>query len=912
MTEREPASIKYFVAKEILCNLTNNVLGRGGFGTVRLGHHQILGRLAVKCTNLEGSPDDLKRNKDQILREIKMMILARHKHVVDVHGVIDEEKFIGLVMEHMPAGSFYDFIFNKKLPSLPMPLLLRMNYESSDGITYLHKLLKDRRIAHGDLKPQNILLTADLHCKVADFGGAAFSQNTISYGTPTAPDKPGEGKEYTWVFTAPERLNGDCNRLTTSMDVYSFGVILFMSVARKYPELPRIVMKVLNSENPFEDDFDLFKKGLEENSEDLKITTLFESIMVKSVDKDPSKRPPMIRIRDQLQDQLKQIKLTTLAQHVANVLPHVEIREVLLNKNDCRPINELYSKTKPRLSTASRGENENVNADNFSSKNVNVVRKEEDGIDSGYSTILVKMQTVKGKLVENGTDDANSQADKLFALIKSNSLSHDQALRVAYDIIKLTKGFPKEKFSCTIIKLLESVSLIFKWIEKPCDKLKLIIECILRANVCVANFVMNLKMKEKICEKVISYLIDVREVIDMSGCDDDRLVVKTKAFRWLCLGLCYRQLKNNDQALNVNIKAVSALESVFGSDCNKLSVYASCCNNLAADYQIKGKPGKQLEYFLKSHYAKRETTDYEDEEKWRRDQFITLSNVCYMYENYTELSKRKAPEILDYLLQASQHLTGWALFQNEMMALRFALIMKRKPLQIEFCKKVVHKSSTLSAPSDRYFDLCYQAKCIVKSLLSEKLHELASSLLQCAIQWCKHIPEVDLLHKTYDDLSRIVCESSCPPKQLALISTGFVDEIVNDITRFQCHDKLDNLKALGRVLERFTRPNRRTRNYRQDLVSAVDLMRRYARETLGHSPQQRNRKGEVQYQIALCQNNLGNVKLAKEALLQAVEILQSVPVTHRNEDIINKCLQKIIELNENNPEEEEEKKCRIS
>ncbi|CAK8694375.1 unnamed protein product [Clavelina lepadiformis] len=777
----ENITVKQISSEEILCNVKSNVLGRGGFGIVLLGHHRILGQVAVKCKHLRESNKGVKESNNEILREIKMMILARHKHVVDVHGVIDEEKFIGLVMEHMPAGSFYDFIFNKKLPSLPMPLLLRMNYESSDGITYLHKLLKDRRIAHGDLKPQNILLTADLHCKVADFGGAAFSQNTfLDEGI---ADQSGEGAQCTISFTAPERMDPNCKRLTTSMDVYSFGVILFMSVARKYPEFPRIVMKVLKSENPFEDDLTRIKGRSEGNSEDKKNLDSLESIMAMCVDKNPSKRLSMIEVRDQLQQQLKSIKLTTIAQQVANVLAHIDVRDDGLQENACKQINQVISRNNYLEELEHSGnpssEDEEVVFEESESKLTLIEQTEEkQNTDSGYESIKLKKQEINDFLTQKLVDNAIVKCDELLSLVKSTLLSQEKALCLGYDIIKLVDVMLENKLFTRLVNFLESVSYLHIWIENPPDKLELLQQYIDKAADCVMQYTPSDKLKQTICRQLITYMDHVLDVITLTSCADKKLVVKTEAARAKCLGLCEKELKNVDKAIVINVQTISKLKAVFGHDRVKLSVYGSCCHNLATIYESKGQYKEALRYYLKSHFAHRVTEDYKDESKWRRSQFLNLWGICNMQKKNPSFHKKKVKEIFRYL--QDQYLTGFSHFVNSLMVLRFAVILGRPDEQVKLlCDNVVSMTTSISPPSDQCYDICYQAERVVESLFLVKRDEAAFSLMHCVIRWWKyiHIPSqrCQIASDMADIISdRITSSSSSFSSQLASVSSDFI------------------------------------------------------------------------------------------------------------------------------------------
>lgn len=54
----------------------------------------------------------------------------------------------------------------------------RIALEITEGLAYLHA----RNVTHRDLKSKNVLLTADLHAKVADVGGAAMHSATFLSG----------------------------------------------------------------------------------------------------------------------------------------------------------------------------------------------------------------------------------------------------------------------------------------------------------------------------------------------------------------------------------------------------------------------------------------------------------------------------------------------------------------------------------------------------------------------------------------------------------------------------------------------------------------------------------------------------------------------------------------------------------
>ena len=152
-----------------------------------------------------------KKRLDAFLKEIRMMRLLDHKNLLKCIGVSVADGCIDLITPFMSRGSVYTWL-HKECRGVPPPLhiALKILNETATGMVYLHGC--SPRVIHRDLKSLNLLLTADLEVRVADFGVSREVEHT---------DAMSRAGTLQWV--APEVMLGQ--RYNHKCDVWSFGVV---------------------------------------------------------------------------------------------------------------------------------------------------------------------------------------------------------------------------------------------------------------------------------------------------------------------------------------------------------------------------------------------------------------------------------------------------------------------------------------------------------------------------------------------------------------------------------------------------------------------------------------------------------------------------------------------------------------
>ncbi|XVE68194.1 hypothetical protein DITRI_Ditri09bG0049000 [Diplodiscus trichospermus] len=145
-----------------------------------------------------------------VRREIKIMRLFMHPHIIRLYEVIETATDIFVVMEYAKSGDLFDYITEKR--RLQEDEARNFFQQIISGVEYCHRNM----VVHRDLKPENLLLDSKCNVKIADFGLSNIMRDghflKTSCGSP--------------LYAAPEVISGKLYA-GPEVDVWSCGVILY-------------------------------------------------------------------------------------------------------------------------------------------------------------------------------------------------------------------------------------------------------------------------------------------------------------------------------------------------------------------------------------------------------------------------------------------------------------------------------------------------------------------------------------------------------------------------------------------------------------------------------------------------------------------------------------------------------------
>lgn len=209
-------------------------LGQGGMGVVYKARDPFIGRLVALKTitpELVSDPEILKR----FYREAQSAGTLQHPNIVTIYDLGEAEGRPYIAMEFVEGESLQNLI--NRRARIPLAAKLKLVQQFCEGLSHAHKF----GLVHRDVKPANILVTADGTVKVVDFGIVHLeSADLTKTGTFLG----------TIHYASPEQIN-DSN-VDSRSDLWAVTCVVYEFIAYKRAfegsNIAAVVGKILNSE----------------------------------------------------------------------------------------------------------------------------------------------------------------------------------------------------------------------------------------------------------------------------------------------------------------------------------------------------------------------------------------------------------------------------------------------------------------------------------------------------------------------------------------------------------------------------------------------------------------------------------------------------------------------------------------
>ncbi len=225
------------IAKEFAHYRIDSRIGQGGMGEVYVAEDLTLNRrvalkfllpVAASEPGASASPGD-GEGRRRLLREARAAAQLDHPFICKVYEVGEHDGRAFFAMEFVEGVTLKARLATGHLT---MDEALRIGGEIAEALHFAHS----RGIVHRDVKPANVMLAADGHVKVMDFGVAkrmvappGAEDVTAGAATATLPGEP----TGTLAYMSPEQLRGE--PVDARSDVFAFGVLLHELLTGAHP-----------------------------------------------------------------------------------------------------------------------------------------------------------------------------------------------------------------------------------------------------------------------------------------------------------------------------------------------------------------------------------------------------------------------------------------------------------------------------------------------------------------------------------------------------------------------------------------------------------------------------------------------------------------------------------------------------
>ncbi len=221
---------KSLIGRQVAHYRITDLIGQGGMGEVYqaedLKLHRTVAMKRVRAERLANAPEARRK----LIQEARIASNLVHPYIASVFDVVDMDGDPLIVMEHLRGRPLNQLIGSDELPPDTMRAL---GLEIAEALSAIH----EAGLVHCDIKPANVMVTADGHAKVMDFGltgrNATILDPDADGNSPTVTASEEVVRKGTPMYMAPEQIRG--LRPDHRTDLFALGIVLYEGLTGIHP-----------------------------------------------------------------------------------------------------------------------------------------------------------------------------------------------------------------------------------------------------------------------------------------------------------------------------------------------------------------------------------------------------------------------------------------------------------------------------------------------------------------------------------------------------------------------------------------------------------------------------------------------------------------------------------------------------